>query len=157
MRMRSGCFERGSVLAGDRAPSGDASIKSTDTSSWPPTWDNRPTAHIAEILSGRKHTHTHTDLSDQTYLLLNQPGLNADSSVCDLIGACWGSRGTSVRVSTFLWRIPISQVTLRIMYYLSRRTQEGLHVAEWQLWFGRKPPSRRVVDERHYTHIHCDT
>lgn len=37
MRMRSGCFERGSVLAGDRVPSEDASIKSTDTSSWPPT------------------------------------------------------------------------------------------------------------------------
>ena len=55
MRMRSGCFERGSALAGDRAPSEDASIKSMDTSSWPPTWDNQPTAHIAEILSGRKH------------------------------------------------------------------------------------------------------
>lgn len=64
---------------------------------------------------------------------------NVDSSVCDLIGACWGSRDTSVRVSTFLRQTPISEVTLRIIYYSSMRTQEGLHVAEWQLWFGPMP------------------
>lgn len=54
--MRSGCFARGSVPADGRAPSEDACIKSMGTSSWPPTWGSQPTAHIAEILSGR-HTH----------------------------------------------------------------------------------------------------
>lgn len=50
--MRSACFARGSALAGDRAPSVGASIKSMDTSSWPPILDSRPTAHTAEISSG---------------------------------------------------------------------------------------------------------
>lgn len=105
-------------------------------------------------LVGNTHTHTH-NTSDMTVKFpWTNPGLNADSSVCDLIGACWGSRDTSVRVSTFLWWIPISQVTLHIIYYLSTRTQEGLHVAEWQLWFGHKPPLPRATDELHYTNTH---
>lgn len=73
--------------------------------------------------------------------------------VCPPIGACWGSRDTNVRVSTFLCRLPIS---LHIIYYLSTRTQEGLHAAEWQLWFGLKPPSARATaDLRHTNNICC--
>ena len=69
--------------------------------------------------------------------------------LCDLIGACWGSRDTNVRVSTFLWPIPISPVTPHVIYYLSTKAQEGLHVAEWQLWFGLKPPAL------HQQHLKC--
>lgn len=98
MRMRSGCFERGLALAGDRAPSEDASIKSTDTSSWPHTWGNQPTAHIAEISSG-KATQTHISL---IWCACCWVSLTPTSCVCDPPGACWGSRDTSVRVSTFL-------------------------------------------------------
>lgn len=99
-------------------------------------------------------THTYICLTQFTCCdaSLNQPLKCWLLCVCDLIGACWGSRDTSVRVSTFHWRTPISQVTLHIIYYLSIRTQEGLHVAEWQLWFGRKPPSPRATDALLHQH-----
>lgn len=102
-RMRRGFSARGSLLAGDKEPSEDASTKSTDTSSWPPTWDNRPTAHIAEILSGRQHISTSVAAHLHQKLSFFEPAwlITLAALVCDLIGVCWGSRDTSVRVSTF--------------------------------------------------------
>lgn len=56
---------------------------------------------------------------------VTQPNM-ADMLLCHLIGVCWGSRATSVRVSTFLGHVPISQVTLHFIYYWGVRTQEGI-------------------------------
>ncbi len=53
MKMRRECSVSGCVHANVRERSGGASIRSTVTSSWPPTWDSPPTAPTAEISSGK--------------------------------------------------------------------------------------------------------
>lgn len=139
--MRSECFVRGSVLAGDRAPSGDVSIRSTDTSSWPRTCDSPPTAPTAETSSGEKHTRSGLY---RTYCCLKSSCWT--SRVCDPIGASWESRDTSVRVSTLLCLVQkcSSNIALHHLFMVRGR---GITAAEWQLWFGFKPALRRYFTD----------
>ncbi|XP_064858630.1 protein kinase C epsilon type isoform X1 [Oncorhynchus nerka] len=62
---RSVCFGSACGQGRGRVPYEGGSIRSTDTSSWPHTYDSLPTAPTAETLYGERHTHTY--LRQPTY------------------------------------------------------------------------------------------
>ena len=60
--LRSVCFGSACGLGRGRVPYEGGSIRSTDTSSWPPTCGSLPTAPTAETLYGERHTHAYISL-----------------------------------------------------------------------------------------------